>query len=334
MPDQPTRLADVGQAAGGDRWHPVPVHAPGAGVVGEEGSLVLLAEALPELRGDRPESVEGRAPVAGLGHRVVDVGVDRVLQLRERAQAGDARGRWHGRSGGQPVDLGHQVVPRDRVQGAAGPVGGDGEVDHGQAGADEQQVAVGQLLRPRVGDQPGRGRDGCGRPVGAGSGAGREDDRPRHDRLAGREPDHEAVTAAVDAEHRLLATLEAGVAGVLGRGLEQGGEVVAVHPTRDEVLGLGLGVVVVADPAEEVLGVAREGAHPARGHVEQVAVVGGGVRRAAARRGGRVHQRDAVAGGEAGHQVGRRQRAGSAGPHHDHAAVALATSHRILLKVE
>ena len=238
-------------------------------------SLVLLAEPLPELGGHRAEPVDGGAPVAGLLDRVVDVGVDRRVQLVEGAEPGDAgRGR-HGRGRRQAVHPGHEVVPRDRVQRAAGAVRGDGDVDHGQAGADEQQVAVGQLLRS-TGRRPAAASVArpAGRPVGAGSGAGGEDDGAGDDRLAGREADHEPVAAAVDAEDGLLPALEPGVAGVLRGGRQQAGHVVAVHPPRHEVLRLRLGVVVGADPAEEVLGVAREGAHPARGHVEQVPVVG------------------------------------------------------------
>ena len=194
----------------------------------------------------------------------VDVRVHDVTELVEGGDAGDAGRRRDGGSRGQAVHLGDEVVARHGVQGATGPVGGDGEVDHGEAGADQQQVAVGQLLGPGVADQPVRRLQRGRRPVGAGPGAGGQHDRAGDDRLAGGEPDHEAVTATVDAEHGLGASLEPGVAGVLGRGLQQAGDVVAVHPAGDEVLRLGLGVVVGAHPAEEVLRVAREGAHPAR----------------------------------------------------------------------
>ena len=127
--------------------------------------------------------------------------------------------------------------------------------------------------------EPGR----C--PVGARRGPGGEHDGAGDDRLPRREAHREPVAASGDPDHGFLAAFEAGVAGVLRRGLQQAVDVVAVHPPRDEVLRLRLRVVVVAHPAEEVLGVAREGAHPAGGDVEQVAVVGRGVRRPAAGRG-------------------------------------------------
>ena len=311
------------------RRHPVPVHVPGAGVVGEEGALVLVAEPAPELGGDRPEAVDGRAPVAGLGDGVRHVLVEDLAQLLQALDAGDARGRGNRRRRGQAVDVGEQVVARDRVQHPVGPVGGDRDVDHGQAGADEQQVALGQVLVPRVGDEVAAevGR----RPVGARAGAGGQHHGAGDDRLAARQSYDEPVAALLDARDLVLLALEPGVAGELGGRLQQRLEVAAVDVARHEVLRLGLRVVVASYPPEEVLGVAREGAHPARRHVEEVPVVAGGVRRAAAARRRRVDQHDAVAGGEPGHQVRSGQCAGGSRPDHDHAAVALASGHDRLL---
>ena len=272
------------QPARGLGGHPVPRDLPRASVLLDEPALVVVTQALPQLRGHRPEAVDRRAPVAGLGDRPLDVGVDDPVQLLERADPGDARRRRHQRGGRHPVRRGHQVVPRDRVQGPPRTVRSDRDVDHGQPGADQQEVTVGQLVVPGVRDigtaEPGR------RPVGARRGPGGEHDGAGDDRLTRGEAHREPVTAPGDPDHGFLPAFEAGVAGVLRRGLQQAVDVVAVHRARDEVLRLRFRVVVVAHPAEEVLGVPREGTHPAGGDVEQVAFVGRGVRRPAARSSG------------------------------------------------
>ena len=329
VPDEAAGVGDRVQPACGLRRHPVPVDLPRASEIVAEAALVVLAEALPQLRGHRTETVDRRAPVAGLLDGPLDVGVHDALQLLERADAGDAR-RWrHHRGGGQPVRRGDQVVARDRVQLPPRTVRRDRDVDHGQAGADQQEVAVGQLVGPGVCDvstaEPGR----C--PVDARRGPGGEYDGAGDDGLPRREAHREPVLAPGDPDHGFLAAFQAGVAGVLRRGLQQAVDVVAVHPARDEVLRLRVPVVVVAHPAEEVLGVPREGAHAAGGDVEQVAIVGRGVRRPAAGRGGGVDQGDPVPRRQAGHQVGGRQRPRSTSPHHDHTAVAFASAHRIRL---
>ena len=320
-------LGDVGQPAGGHGRHPVPADLPAPGVVLEEDPAVVLGQPAPQLGGDGPQPVDGGAPVAGLLDGARDVGVDGVPQLVERGEPGDAGRRRDRRRGRQHVVAGHQVVTRHRVQGAARPVGGDRDVDHGQAGADEEQVAVGELLGPGVRDQAA-GRDQVRRrPVDAGLGAGREDHRAGHDRAALVEADDEPVAAPVDAEDPGLAAYEPGVGGVLGGGAQQALDVLAVHAARHEVLGLGLAVVVLAHPAVEVVGVAREGAHAAGGDVQQVAVVGGGVRRAAPGRRAGIDQLDAEPRRQPRDQVGGGQRAAGAGADHHHTAVTFATAH-------
>ena len=327
VPDEPARVGERAEAVGGHGWHPVAVDVPAPGVVRQEATLVVLVESLPQLGGDRAEAVDRRAPVAGLLDDPAHVGPHDVAQLVERVGAGDARRGRHGGCGGHPVDLGHQVVPRDGVQRTTRTVGGDRDVHHGQAGADEEQVAVGQLGGPGVVDeavrvgQPGR----C--PVGSRTSAGGEHDGSGGDRLAGREPDQEPVPAAVDPGHRLVTAFEAGVAGVLRRGLQQARHVVAVHAPGHEVLGLGVLVVVPAHPSEEVLRVAWEGAHPARGHVEQVPVVLGGVRRPAARAGVGVDQGHPVTGGQRRQQVRGSECPSGARADHDDATVAFSTAH-------
>ncbi len=294
------------QPCGRGRRHPVPVHVPGARVVGEEGALVLVVESSPDLCGDRPEAVDGRTPVTGLGDGVRHVVVQDLAQHLQGVDPGDAGRRRHGRSRRQTVHAGEEVVARHGVQHAVGTVGGDRDVDHRQPGTDQQQVALGQLLGPRVGDEVAT--DVGRRPVGARPRAGRQDHGARDHRLTAGETYDEPVAAALDAGDLVLLALEAGVAGELGRALQQRLDVAAVDVPRHEVLRLRGRIVVASYPPEEVLGVAREGAHPARRHVEQVAVVRGGVRRAAARRRGRVDQDDAVARRESRHQVGGGQR--------------------------
>ena len=279
VPDEATGVGNGLQPARGLGGHPVPPDLPRASVLLDEPALVVVTQALPQLCGHRPEAVDRRAPVAGLGNGHLDVGVDDPVQLLERADPGDARRRGHQRGGRHPVRRGHQVVPRDRVQGPSRTVRRDRDVDHRQPGADQQEVTVGQLVVPGVRHvgtaDPGR----C--PVGARRGPGGEHDGAGHDRLTRGQAHREPVTASGDPDHGFLPAFEAGVAGVLRRGLQQAVDVVAVHRARDEVLRLRFLVVVVAHPAEEVLGVPREGAHAAGGDVEQVAFVGRGVRRSA-----------------------------------------------------
>ena len=124
-----------------------------------------------------------------------------------------------------------------------------------------------------------------------------------------------------------LTAYEPGVAGELGGGGEQALDVAAEDCARRELVRLELRVVVVAQPAEEVLGVAREGAHARRGDVEEVAVVGGRVRLPATGRGCRVDELDAEARGERGDQVGRDQRAAGTGTDHDDPTVTLVRHH-------
>ena len=301
VPDESAAVGDRVQPARGFRRHPVPTDLPVACVLLDEATLVLVTQALPQLRSHGPESVDRRSPVAGLLHGPLDVRIDDALQLVERADAGDAR-RWrHQRGGWHPVRRGHEVVPRDRVQGPPRTVCGDRDIHHGESGADEQEVTVRQLVGPWVCDvataEPGR----C--PVGARRGPGGEHDGTGDDRLPRGEAHGEPVTASGDPHHGFVSAFEAGIAGVFGRGLQQAADVVAVHPPWDEVLRLRLRVVVVAHPAEEVLGVPRERAHPTGGDVEQVPFIRRGVRRPAAGRGGGVDERDPVPRRQAGHQV-------------------------------
>jgi hypothetical protein len=212
------------------------------------------------------------------------------------------------------------------VQGAARAGQGERDVDHGEAGADEQHVAVGrgQLVepiesarRPGVGDEPVRGSQRVGRP----GRAGREDARREHHRV--RRQDAAVGEGEVHAAgHRagvsdpLTSVLEgdgAGPAQRLGQGVLQ---VAAVVGARDEVGGSGIGVAVRVQPLDEVTGVVRQRAHAAGRDVEEVPEVAGRVRDAATRLGPRVDQHEvqrAVGLRGAVDQVDRGQRAGRAG---------------------
>ena len=259
----------VEPARGGGR-HPVPVHVPAAGVLGDEAALVGLREAAPELRGDGPQSVDRGAPVAGALDGRLDVRGQRGPQGVEALGAGDARRRRHRGSRGQHVGVGHGVGARDDVDGAVGPVGADREVHHGQTRAEHEHVAdLGDPLRPRVGDESVVVRQLGRRPAGAGPAAGRQHDGARLDPVAVGELDDEAAAGLVDVDDLGATAYEPGVAGELRRRGEQALEVAPEHRARREVVGLEVRVVVVAQPAEEVLGVAREGAHARGRHVEQ-----------------------------------------------------------------
>jgi len=101
-------------------------------------------------------------------------------------------------------------------------------------------------------------------------------------------------------------------------------QIASLYDPQDD---LGLRIVVVAHPAEEVLGIARERAHAAGRHVEQVPLVSGGVRRTPAGRGCRVDQGHPVARGQAGQQVRGSQGSRGTGPDHHDATVAFASAH-------
>ena len=279
-------VVDVGETAGGDRRHPVAAHVPGAGVVGEEGTPVVVAQPPPELGGDGTQPVDGRAPVAGLGDGALDVGVARRARSSSRVCIRVMPGGG-GTGGvvGSTVRPGTSVVPRRPCAGC-GRAGRrrsrrrpwSGRCRRGAGRRRAARRSTGRASRPDAASPSGAQSVPAGRRW-------RARRRGRRSWPVGRpvvEAHHEPVAAAVDADARTgLASHEPGVGGVLGRGAQQALDVVAVDAAGDEVLRLGLRVVVLADPAEEVLGVARERAHPARRHVEQVPVVGGGVRRAA-----------------------------------------------------
>ena len=191
---QPPGVGDRPEAGVGHRRHPVAVDVPGAGVLADEAALVGLRQAAPELRGHRAEAVDGGPPVADrLGGRG-DVGAQRATELVQPVPPGDA-GRRRGRgSGGHDVVLGHRVVAGDGVEGATLAVGADREVDHGQAGAEQQHVTgVGDRLRPRVAHQPRVVEERLGCPARARGAAGGEHDGAGLDPLAVGELDDETV---------------------------------------------------------------------------------------------------------------------------------------------
>ena len=214
---------------------------------------VVLAQPAPQLGGDGTQPVDRRAPVAGARRRCARRARCTVARASSRSWARVMPGGGGtGRGGGQHVRARHGVVPRDRVQVPSGPVGGDRDVDHGQAGADQQQVAARGLAGPRVGEPAGRRREPGRCPVGAGpapvaSTTARATIEPAvvpsSRRTTNRSP------RPVDADDAGVASDEPGVAGVLSRRWQQALDVVAVHAAGDEVLGLGLRVVVLCAPS-------------------------------------------------------------------------------------
>ena len=325
---EPALRCDRVEASRGGRRHPVPVHVPRAGVLGDEASLVGLRQPSPQLGGDGTEPVDRGAPVAGARDGLLHVCGQGRAEGVEVLGAGDAGRRRHRGRRGQHVGQRHRVGARDHVDGAVRPVGADREVDHGQARAQHQHVAdLGDRLRPRVGDQAGVGRELGRGPPGAGSAAGREDDRAGLEPLAVGELDDEPVAGAADVGDLGVAPYEPGVAGELGRGGQQALDVAPERRARREVVRLELRVVVVAQPAEEVLGVAGERAHARGRDVEEVALVRRGVGLAAAGARRRVDQLDTEARGERRHQVGGHQGAAGTGSHHDDPTVTLVRLH-------
>ena len=132
---EPAGVGDRVEPARGGGRHPVAVHVPAAGVLGDEAALVGVRQAAPQLGGHRPQAVDGRPPVAGRLDGRVDVGGDRRPQRVEVLDAGDAGRRRHGGSRGQHVGVRHRVGARDDVDRAVGAVRADREVDHRQARA-------------------------------------------------------------------------------------------------------------------------------------------------------------------------------------------------------
>ncbi len=325
---EPARGGDGVEAGVGRGRHPVPVHVPGAGVLGDEPALVGLGQSAPQLRGHRAEPVDGRAPVAGALHGLGHVRDERGPQRVEALDAGDARRRRHRGSGGQHVPFGHDVVAGDHVHRAVRAVGADREVHHGEAGAEHEDVAdLGDPLCPRVGDESGVGRELGRGPVRAGAAAGGQHDGARLDPLAVGEVDDEPGAGPGDVDDLGAAAYEAGIAGELGRGRQQALDVATEDGARRELVRLEAGVVVVAQPPQEVLGVAGEGAHAGGGDVEEVALVGRRVGLAAPGGRCRVDQLDAEAGRQGGDQVGGDQRAAGSCPDHDDPTVALVRPH-------
>jgi hypothetical protein len=328
VPLEPARGGDGGEPACGRGRHPVPVHVPRAGVLGDEPALVGLRQPAPQLRGDRSEAVDRGAPVAGRRDRLVDVGGQRGAQRVEVRDARDAGRRRDRGSGGQHVRLRQGVGARDDVDGAVGPVGADREVDHREARAQHEHVAdLGDPLCPRVGDETGVGGELRWCPAGAGTTAGRQHDGTCLELLAVGQLDDEPLARTGDVDDLRTTADEPGVARELGRRGEQALDVAPERRAGREVVGLERRVVVVAQPPQEVLGVARERAHPGRRHVEEVAVIGRGVGLAATRGRGRVDELDAEARGERGHQVRRDERPTRSGPDNDDPAVTLVRPH-------
>ena len=161
----------------GDRRHPVPVHVPGAGVLGEEASLVVLRQPPPQLGGDGTEPVDRGSPVAGLATVLSTWACTAARSSSRSCVRVMPGGGGTGGVVGSTCGLRHGVVPRDRVEVRSGPVGARSRrrpsSGRCRPGAGRRRAARrvhgSATRRPDVGE-PGR------RPVGAGPGAGGEHD--------------------------------------------------------------------------------------------------------------------------------------------------------------
>ncbi len=219
----------------------------------------------------------------------------------------------------------------DDPVGAVAVVGeGEGDVDHGQPGADEQHVTQARAVaaydvegagRPRVGDEERRRGQRRRRPGVSGRGQPRRDDRGVGGDLGavgGAQCD--TGVGAAHPHHLLAHVAYADLAQRTAQCLLEGlVEVARPLPSRGEVVGIGarVGVLTVA-PGDEVAGVLGQRGHAGGRDVEQVLVVGRAEGDAACAVVGRVDQHDVDAGaaprGRAG-EVESDERPGGAGAH-------------------
>lgn len=156
--------------------------------------------------------------------------------------------------GGEParaVRLRQPAATRDRVQHATVPSQAHRDVDHGEAGADEEHIAVivdrgERTRRPRVGDEPVGGEQGRRGPSGAGrQDPWREDDVVDDDRGAVGQPGfvvrmQRGRRTRLERHGALPAAQQAGAPGVGDLVVEGVAQIGAVRAAREEVVGSGV----------------------------------------------------------------------------------------------
>ena len=231
----------------------MPQRVPAAGVLAEEPGAVGLVEPRPELRDPEAETVHPGSPVAG---RRLDAGQvlrdPRAQVVESSAPVGDVgdggrqQARW--RACGQPAVAGDR--PHGAVVAAAGCRQREGDVDHGQSGADDQDVGrsgggtsydVQRAGCPRVADEERRPAQLLGSPVvPSGRQSGGHHDRVPDELAAVGGGDDDTGGRAPDRPCPPVQVLERGVAGGVADGRGQRlVEVAAVLPARRERVGPG-----------------------------------------------------------------------------------------------
>ncbi len=297
------------------------VHLPGPQILPEEAGPVGRGQLLPQSRRHRAQPVHARAPVAAgtaaRGKVAPHIPAQRVQTART------VETRWLGRRGpGRQVLLGEEPVAGHRVHDATRPGQGDRHVRHGQTRADQQEVPVlgyGAECagRPRIGDVAvGPPQRRTGPVLAGGEVAESEHRRGRPELTAVGELQRQPGSLSARADHPVADPVQTAPSAAGDGVLQHPNQVPAVLLTGDEVTG-SAGEAFLGEPAQEVLGVVGEGAHPAGGHIEQVAWVGRPVGGARAGLFGRVDQPDLQRPAEPlrlAHQLHRRQRSCRAGP--------------------
>lgn len=231
------RVDGAAQGGGADRRDPVAVGLPEPQVPAEQSGLVGGGELLPQGDREGTKAVHARPPVAVLAPAGGDLPQHRPAQ-RVEARGGVDVGCRGDDQRCVGVRLGDQPVARQGVHDPAGAPQAERHVHHGQAGADEQHVAVlGNPLQragcPRVGQVAGRRAQLRRCPalarceVAQGQHHGVEVEplpaaEPQAQRCGGR------VRLAGDADHAVVQADQVGGAVEPAGGVEAVGEVAAV----------------------------------------------------------------------------------------------------------
>ena len=322
---QPVDGGELAQDRGRARGHPVPDAVPVAGVGGEELGAVLLREPLPELADPEPQAVHGRAPVATGRAR-------RARRARRRAARSSASvepqsstsgmaASWSSsacRAGSSPLRDTAQHPP---VVTSAGPGERQDDVDHGEAGADEQDVARADPVaaydvegagRPRVGDEERGGGEALRRPVVAGGRQPGGDDHGVGGEVVAVVEEHGrpgGVATQADGTGADVAQRRGGGGQVerVGRGSRRGSGRTGAGARRWP----GSAPVACSCRARQATkwpGSCGQRGHAGRGDVEQVLVVGGAEGGAPAGTVGGVHHDDVDAGAALVRRAGEVER--------------------------
>ncbi len=339
------RAGEVAQPVGGRQLaqhrsrggrHPVADPVPVAGVGGEELGAVVLGQPLPQLADPEAQPVHRRSPVAAGGPHPLHVLGDAGPQPGQRgAPVVDVGDRGQLELVGVPC--GHLAAARHGehapVLTAAGPGQGEDDVDHGEAGPDDQHVTgadavaaydVQRAGRPRVRHEERRAGEARRRPVVTRGRQAGGDDHRIGGQVVPVVQQHGGPARVASYAHGPgadVAQRGGGGGQVEGVG-ERLVEVAGVLTTRCEGPRLGPGgVLLTGPPGHEVAGVLRQCGHARGRHVEEVRVVGRAERGAPAGAVRRVHDHHVDPGPalvRGAREVERHQRArGTAADDHD-----------------